>query len=151
MASASPWAEAALAVLMVIGTGLAIWSRVRPASSKGVRARFIQLIALLVILPLVGILALEGKLSGETGGIAARRRHRLHAERHRKGRTIAAQGRWRKFQVIGGRCIRPPTTSHPLHRDCFSALQNGPRRQGSTSSRKASAPLPAPGRSADST
>ena len=30
-------------------------------------------------------------------------------------------------------------------------LQNGPRRQGSTSSRKTSAPLPAPGRSADST
>ena len=61
-------AEIALALVMVMGVGYAMWSHMRPGSPKGVGARFIQLIALLVILPLVGILALEGKLSGETAG-----------------------------------------------------------------------------------
>jgi len=68
MTPATLWAEIALASVMVIGVGSAMWSRMRPGSLKGVGARFIQLIALLVILPLIGILAMEGKLSGETAG-----------------------------------------------------------------------------------
>jgi len=69
------WAEIPLAVVMIGGTWYAVWSRLRPRpqaehddSPRGVGARFIQLIAVLVILPLIGILTLEGKLSGETAG-----------------------------------------------------------------------------------
>ena len=72
MVPSGSWAEVALALVMIGGTGYAIWSRMRPrredeaeGSPRGVGARFIQLIALLVILPLTGILSLEGKLSGE--------------------------------------------------------------------------------------
>jgi hypothetical protein len=70
MTTLGPWAEVGLALVMVIGTGYTLWSRLRDKAQppRGVGARVIQLIALLVILPLVGILALEGKLSGDTAG-----------------------------------------------------------------------------------
>ena len=70
--SVGQWSEIALASVMSCGTGYAVWSRMRQRreaqgdkSPSGVGARFIQLIALLVILPLTGILALEGKLSAD--------------------------------------------------------------------------------------
>ena len=64
------WPEIALAAVMVLGTGCVLWSRLRDKTTgpHGVGARLIQLIALLIILPLIGILALEGKLSGDTAG-----------------------------------------------------------------------------------
>ena len=64
------WAEVPLGLVMIGGTGYALWSRLRGKAQppRGVGARLIQLIALLVIVPLVGILALEKVLSGETAG-----------------------------------------------------------------------------------
>jgi len=67
------WAEGAFALVMAGGAFYAIWSRLRPKcpsdkSPKGIGVRFIQLVAVLVILPLIGILTLEGKLTGEVAG-----------------------------------------------------------------------------------
>lgn len=70
MTTLGSWAEVALALVIVGGPGYALWSRLRDKAQppRGVGARLIQLTALLIILPLVGILTLEGKLSGETAG-----------------------------------------------------------------------------------
>lgn len=62
-----PWIEFPLLVLMVGATLLVLRGR-SSAQSKGIGVRVIQLIALIVLLPLSGILALEGKISSDAIG-----------------------------------------------------------------------------------
>jgi hypothetical protein len=73
-----PWIEFPLLFLMVVGPLMIIGSRSgmspdpdserRPIRVKGIGVRVIQLIALLVLLPMAGILGLEEKMSGDGVG-----------------------------------------------------------------------------------
>jgi hypothetical protein len=64
-----PFIEFPLLVLMIFGPFTIIGSRMSPDGNvKGIGARVIQLISLIVLLPLAGILALEGILSGDSAG-----------------------------------------------------------------------------------
>lgn len=65
--------EVGLLIVMFVVPGLVVWSRVRKhesdgASPRGIGVRVIQLVSLFLFTPLIGILALEGKISGETVG-----------------------------------------------------------------------------------
>ncbi len=60
------WIEWGLAVLMLVGPLYVLYGRFHSQPTMGVGARMIQLVALLLLVPLIGILALEGKLGGDT-------------------------------------------------------------------------------------
>jgi hypothetical protein len=65
--------EVGLLVVMAVGPGVVLWGRFRrrtkdDTSPSGLGARVLQLIGLLLLLPLIGILTLEGKLEGSTAG-----------------------------------------------------------------------------------
>lgn len=73
-----PWIEFPLLVLMVVGPLMIIGSRsgmapdrtdLQKVKVKGLGQRVIQLVALLVLLPLAAILALEGKIEGTPGAL----------------------------------------------------------------------------------
>lgn len=62
--------EYVLLAIAVIGAGGGIWNRIK--LNKGIGLRFIQYLGLIVLLPLIGVLSLEGRISQEiTGAIAA--------------------------------------------------------------------------------
>lgn len=59
--------------IMILGPGIVVYSRARKqtageTSPRGVGARVIQLVSALLFGPLIGILTLEGRISGETAG-----------------------------------------------------------------------------------
>ncbi len=65
--------EWGLALVMLFGPGFVLWGRFRPrpkddTSPRGLGVRVIQLVGLLLLIPLIGILALEGKMGGEVAG-----------------------------------------------------------------------------------
>ncbi len=65
--------EIALALAMVAIPSLIIWGRNKARdkeddSPRGFGVRVIQLLALFLLVPMIGILTLEGKISGETAG-----------------------------------------------------------------------------------
>ena len=69
----NPWIGGALLFVMIIAPTRIIWGRFsqRKAGDKsprGVGARIIQLVSVFVFAPLIGVLTIEGKLSGETAG-----------------------------------------------------------------------------------
>jgi hypothetical protein len=66
-------AELGLVVVMLAGPSWVLWGRFRSrpkddTSPKGIGVRIIQLLGILLLVPLIGILALEGKLNGDTTG-----------------------------------------------------------------------------------
>jgi|SRR6266853_1063043 len=68
----SCWIEWGLAVVMLAGPGFVLWGRLRPrakddSSPRGLGVRLIQLVGLLLIVPLIGILMLESKMSNGVG------------------------------------------------------------------------------------
>lgn len=75
-----PYIEIALCLLMIAGPGTIIWLRFRTerriekpdgtveTRPWGIGVRMVQLIALLLVAPLVAVLGLEGILSGEGTG-----------------------------------------------------------------------------------
>jgi hypothetical protein len=79
----NPWIELPLCGLAVFGAVIVLFGRlyvkqkttkdgVVKEAPRGIGVRMIQLLTLIIILPLVGILALEGALSaGEAGTIIA--------------------------------------------------------------------------------
>jgi hypothetical protein len=65
--------EIGLLIVMAAGPGFILWGRFKKRDNndlapRGLGARVLQLIALFLILPLIGILALEGKLEGSAAG-----------------------------------------------------------------------------------
>ena len=60
------WIEIAAAVVLISGPILVIGDRLR--SGKGIGARIIQLLAVLMVIPAILILALEGTIDGATAG-----------------------------------------------------------------------------------
>lgn len=60
------WIEWGLAVVMLVGPLYVLYGRFHSQPTKGVGVRIIQLVGLLLLVPLIGILALEGKLGGDT-------------------------------------------------------------------------------------
>jgi hypothetical protein len=66
------WIEWGLALVMLGGPGFVLWGRFRrreedDTSPRGLGVRLIQLVGLLLIVPLIGILMLECKMSNEAG------------------------------------------------------------------------------------
>jgi hypothetical protein len=69
----NPWIEGGLLLVMLVAPALVIWGRFikRPVddrSPRGIGVRLIQFVSLLLFAPLIGILTIEGKMSGETAG-----------------------------------------------------------------------------------
>ena len=71
--SVNPCIEGGLLLVMIVAPARIIWGRFRAKkaddkSPRGVGVRIIQLVSLFVFGPLIGILTIEGKLTGETAG-----------------------------------------------------------------------------------
>ncbi len=66
-----PWIDAGLLVIMLAAPTRIVWARFRKPdnqSPRGSGVRTIQLVATFLLVPLIGILTLEGQLKGETAG-----------------------------------------------------------------------------------
>lgn len=62
--------EVAMLLVMAVGIIGGVWNRLK--LHRGIGLRFIQYLGLTVLMPVVAILSLEGRISGEvTGAIAA--------------------------------------------------------------------------------
>jgi hypothetical protein len=62
--------EGAMLVIAVVGAIGGVWNRIK--LGKGIGIRFIQYLGLVVLVPIIAILSLEGRISQEmTGAIAA--------------------------------------------------------------------------------
>ncbi len=62
--------EGAMLVIAVLGTAGGVWNRIK--LGKGIGVRFVQYLGLVLLVPIIAILSLEGRISQEmTGAIAA--------------------------------------------------------------------------------
>jgi hypothetical protein len=66
------WVDGGLCLIALIGMGMVLYSRIKKSpdgkAPKGIGVRSIQMVSVVVTVPVIAILALEGALSGEGAG-----------------------------------------------------------------------------------